>query len=113
VARNELRPVIKLRSTAGTGCTCVTRKNRRNHPDRLTSASTTRSSAGTSCSARNADPDSTYSLWRAVSCRNPGTRARREAAAKTAASPASMPNSDGPGRAMPEVINSAVAAAGA
>lgn len=31
----ELRPVIKLRSTAGTGYTYVTRKNRRNTPDRL------------------------------------------------------------------------------
>jgi large subunit ribosomal protein L33 len=30
----ELRPIIKLRSTAGTGYTYVTRKNRRN-PDRL------------------------------------------------------------------------------
>ncbi|WP_432095101.1 50S ribosomal protein L33 [Streptomyces sp. bgisy100] len=35
MARNELRPVIKLRSTAGTGHTYVTRKNRRNNPDRL------------------------------------------------------------------------------
>ncbi len=35
LARNELRPVIKLRSTAGTGYTYVTRKNRRNTPDRL------------------------------------------------------------------------------
>ncbi|MDT3396504.1 50S ribosomal protein L33 [Streptomyces sp. B1866] len=35
MARDELRPVIKLRSTAGTGYTYVTRKNRRNHPDRL------------------------------------------------------------------------------
>lgn len=33
--RNDLRPVIKLRSTAGTGYTYVTRKNRRNNPDRL------------------------------------------------------------------------------
>lgn len=32
----DLRPVIKLRSTAGTGYTYVTRKNRRNDPDRLT-----------------------------------------------------------------------------
>lgn len=31
----ELRPVIRLRSTAGTGVTYVTRKNRRNDPDRL------------------------------------------------------------------------------
>jgi large subunit ribosomal protein L33 len=36
MARSELRPVIKLRSTAGTGYTYVTRKNRRNNPDRLT-----------------------------------------------------------------------------
>jgi large subunit ribosomal protein L33 len=36
MARNELRPVVKLRSTAGTGFTYVTRKNRRNDPDRMT-----------------------------------------------------------------------------
>ncbi|AWS45979.1 50S ribosomal protein L33 [Streptosporangium sp. 'caverna'] len=36
MAGNELRPVVKLRSTAGTGYTYVTRKNRRNDPDRLT-----------------------------------------------------------------------------
>ena len=30
------RPIIKLRSTAGTGYTYVTRKNRRNNPDRIT-----------------------------------------------------------------------------
>ncbi|MFJ8077560.1 50S ribosomal protein L33 [Streptomyces sp. NPDC096176] len=35
MARTELRPVIKLRSTAGTGFTYVTHKNRRNNPDRL------------------------------------------------------------------------------
>jgi large subunit ribosomal protein L33 len=35
MARNELRPVVKMRSTAGTGYTYVTRKNRRNDPDRL------------------------------------------------------------------------------
>ncbi|MFB0631523.1 50S ribosomal protein L33 [Streptomyces sp. NPDC059104] len=35
MARNELRPIIKLRSTEGTGSTYVTRKNRRNDPDRL------------------------------------------------------------------------------
>ncbi len=35
MARNELRPIIKLRSTVGTGYTYVTRKNRRNDPDRL------------------------------------------------------------------------------
>ncbi len=32
---NELRPIIKLRSTAGTGHTYVTRKNRRNDPERM------------------------------------------------------------------------------
>jgi large subunit ribosomal protein L33 len=36
MARNELRPIVKLRSTEGTGYTYVTRKNRRNDPDRLT-----------------------------------------------------------------------------
>jgi len=36
MARSELRPVVKLRSTAGTGYVYVTRKNRRNDPDRLT-----------------------------------------------------------------------------
>ena len=36
VARNELRPIVKLRSSAGTGYTYVTRKNRRNNPGRLT-----------------------------------------------------------------------------
>ncbi len=63
MARNELRPVIKLRSTAGTGFTYVTRKNRRNDPDRLQlrkydplSGSTTRSSGGTSPSGKSADP---------------------------------------------------------
>ncbi|WP_415948361.1 50S ribosomal protein L33 [Streptomyces sp. KLOTTS4A1] len=35
MARTDLRPVIKLRSTAETGFTYVTRKNRRNTPDRL------------------------------------------------------------------------------
>jgi large subunit ribosomal protein L33 len=33
--RDELRPIIKLRSTAGTGLTYVTRKNRRNDPERV------------------------------------------------------------------------------
>jgi large subunit ribosomal protein L33 len=33
--RNDQRPVVRLRSTAGTGSTYVTRKNRRNNPDRL------------------------------------------------------------------------------
>ena len=35
MARNEVRPIVKLRSTAGTGFTYVTRKNRRNDLDRL------------------------------------------------------------------------------
>jgi large subunit ribosomal protein L33 len=35
VARSELRPLVKLRSTGGSGYTYVTRKNRRSHPDRL------------------------------------------------------------------------------
>ena len=30
-----IRPIIKLRSTAGTGYTYVTKKNRRNNPDRI------------------------------------------------------------------------------
>ena len=33
--RDDLRPIVKLRSTAGTGFSYVTRKNRRNNPDRL------------------------------------------------------------------------------
>ncbi|BAX90383.1 50S ribosomal protein L33 [Mycobacterium shigaense] len=36
MARNEIRPIVKLRSTAATGYTYITRKNRRNDPDRLT-----------------------------------------------------------------------------
>lgn len=36
MARNDFRPIIKLRSTAQTGYTYVTRKSRRNDPDRLT-----------------------------------------------------------------------------
>jgi large subunit ribosomal protein L33 len=35
MARTDARPVITLRSTAGTGHTYVTRKSRRNNPDRL------------------------------------------------------------------------------
>ncbi len=35
MARSTMRPIVKLRSTAGTGYTYVTRKNRRNDPDRL------------------------------------------------------------------------------
>lgn len=33
--KTEVRSTIKLRSTAGTGYTYVTTKNRRNTPDRL------------------------------------------------------------------------------
>ncbi|HEY3478441.1 MAG TPA: 50S ribosomal protein L33 [Streptomyces sp.] len=36
MARSDQRPVVTLRSTAGTGHTYVTRKNRRNDPDRMT-----------------------------------------------------------------------------
>ena len=35
MARTTTRPVVRLRSTAGTGTTYVTRKNRLTHPDRL------------------------------------------------------------------------------
>ncbi|GJF31822.1 50S ribosomal protein L33 1 [Kitasatospora sp. NE20-6] len=35
MARSDLRPIVKLRSTAGTGYTYATRKNRRQDPDRL------------------------------------------------------------------------------
>jgi large subunit ribosomal protein L33 len=31
----DVRPIIKLRSTAGTGYTYVTKKNRRTDPDRM------------------------------------------------------------------------------
>ncbi len=34
-AHKDLRPVVKLRSSADTGYTYVTRKNRRNSPDRM------------------------------------------------------------------------------
>ncbi|MEV0644302.1 50S ribosomal protein L33 [Phytomonospora sp. NPDC050363] len=35
MASGDIRAIVKLRSTAGTGYTYVTRKNRRNDPDRL------------------------------------------------------------------------------
>jgi large subunit ribosomal protein L33 len=35
MARNEIRLTVRLRSTADTGFTYITRKNRRNDPDRL------------------------------------------------------------------------------
>ncbi|MFI5610831.1 50S ribosomal protein L33 [Amycolatopsis sp. NPDC051903] len=35
MAKSTLRPVVKLRSTAGTGYTYVVTKNRRNDPDRM------------------------------------------------------------------------------
>jgi large subunit ribosomal protein L33 len=35
LAKSELRPLVKLRSTGGTGFTYVTRKNRRNNPERM------------------------------------------------------------------------------
>ncbi|MGI8328679.1 50S ribosomal protein L33 [Actinomadura scrupuli] len=36
MARNEKRPVIRLRATTGSGFTYVTTKSRRNDPGRLT-----------------------------------------------------------------------------
>ena len=36
MAHDQIRPIVKLRSTADTSDTYVTRKNRRNDPDRLT-----------------------------------------------------------------------------
>ena len=33
--QQDVRPIIKLRSTAGTGYTYVTKKNRRSNSDRL------------------------------------------------------------------------------
>jgi large subunit ribosomal protein L33 len=35
LSKSELRPLVKLRSTGGTGFTYVTRKNRRNNPERM------------------------------------------------------------------------------
>ncbi|MGW7402918.1 50S ribosomal protein L33 [Streptomyces sp. NPDC054833] len=35
MARTNTRPVVRLKSTAGTGVTYVTRKSRLNNPDRL------------------------------------------------------------------------------
>ncbi len=35
MARQDIRTKVKLRSTAGTGYTYITEKNRRNSPDRL------------------------------------------------------------------------------
>ncbi len=35
MARNDKRPVVKMRSTAGTGFTYVTRKNKLNDRERL------------------------------------------------------------------------------
>ena len=35
MSTNEIRPIMKRRSTAGTSFTYVTRKNRRNDTDRL------------------------------------------------------------------------------
>lgn len=57
MARNEVRPIIKLRSTAGTGYTYVTRKNRRNDPDRMVLRKFDPiARSKTSTSAKNADP---------------------------------------------------------
>ncbi|BBY26690.1 50S ribosomal protein L33 [Mycolicibacterium sediminis] len=35
MASTDIRPVVKLKSTARTGYTYVTRKSRRNDPDRI------------------------------------------------------------------------------
>ena len=35
MARNDIRPIIKLKSTAGTGYTYVTRNDKRNNTDRI------------------------------------------------------------------------------
>lgn len=35
MARTDIRPIVKLKSTAGASYTYVTRKNRRNDPDRI------------------------------------------------------------------------------
>ena len=35
MAHTDIRSIIKLKSTAGTGYTYVTRKNRRNNADRM------------------------------------------------------------------------------
>lgn len=35
MARSTVRPVVRLKSTVGTGVTYVTRKNRINDPDRI------------------------------------------------------------------------------
>ncbi|BAS15603.1 50S ribosomal protein L33 [Arthrobacter sp. Hiyo8] len=50
----DVRPIIKLKSTAGTGYTYVTRKNRRNDPDRLVLKKYDPRSASTSNSERSA-----------------------------------------------------------
>ena len=42
MSRNEIRPIVKLRSAAGTGYTYVARKNRRNDLTGCGYASTTR-----------------------------------------------------------------------
>lgn len=36
MAKSDSRPIVRTRSSAGTGYTYVTRKSRRNTPDRLT-----------------------------------------------------------------------------
>ena len=50
----DLRPIIKLKSTAGTGYTYVTRKNRRNNPDRMVLKKYDPSFASTLTSERSA-----------------------------------------------------------
>mgnify|MGYP001552889421 CR=1 FL=1 len=55
MSRTDIRPVIKLKSTAGTGYTYVTRKNQRNDPDRPSIRKYDPASAGTSSSRKSAD----------------------------------------------------------
>ena len=53
---SDKRPIIKLRSTAGTGFTYVTTKNKTNRASGSRSRSTTRSSASTWSSRKSAEP---------------------------------------------------------
>ena len=85
--RTDLRPVVTLRSTAGTGYSYVTRKNRRSNPrPHRCCASSTPSLASTSTSARPADLigggrilSEKTAIRRAVRRRFVGSRARGRA----------------------------------
>lgn len=56
MARTTNRPVVTLKSTAGTGVTYVTRKSRRNDPDRLVLRKYDPVAGSTSTSARSVEP---------------------------------------------------------